>query len=186
MLLQALAINTIGIPKERWYPNVATAGFRVDDDVRKSMTITSPRLVLNNIDWGNFWTFGWNLVGGGDSSWDAALGLAAASTYALLAHLPDPFESSPVGWQLILGEVDGSVTAIDTAINETVARTISVQKSRVRDIFNHLRENGTRSYYEDAIGWNGFINITVPTLTTSCVPGLAMNESVAIGTMPVS
>jgi hypothetical protein len=98
VLLLALAVNTVGIPKERWYPDGATNGWTLTGDVRKSITVTSPRMVLNGVDWMNAWHSGWNLVGSGDSSWDAALALAAANTCAVLSGLPDTYTHSPAGW----------------------------------------------------------------------------------------
>jgi hypothetical protein len=50
VLLLALAVNTVGIPKERWYPDGATNGWTLTSDVRMSMTITSPRMMLHGVD----------------------------------------------------------------------------------------------------------------------------------------
>ncbi|RDL36460.1 uncharacterized protein BP5553_05812 [Venustampulla echinocandica] len=186
VLLLALAVNTVGIPKARWYPNGAGGGWRLTDDVRKSMTITSPCMMLNGLDWMNYWNTGQNLVGSGGSAWDAALALAAASTLPLLGGLPHLYTSSPNGWLPIPSEVDGLITGINTVINGSTVQSISVQKSRVRDIFTNLRANGPESYYKHSSGWSGLINITVPILTTSCVSGLAMNGSIPIGTIPVN
>lgn len=185
VLLLALAINTVGIPKERWYPDGVTNSWTLTGNARKSMTITSPRMIINGLDWMNYWDSGDNLVGSGDSSWDAAIALAAANTYTFLGGLPDAYTQSPAGWQSIPNEIEGSITGINTIINASTVQSISVQNSRVRDIFNDLRENGPESYYKYSSGWNGLINVTAPMLTTSCVSGLAMNSSTPIGTIPV-
>lgn len=186
VLLLALAINTVGISKERWYLDGGKGGWTLKGNAQMSMTITSPRMILNGIDWMNHWNPGFNLVGNGDSSWDAALGIAAASTYTLLSGLPDAYAQNRTGWQSIPHEVGGSITGINTKANGLTVVSISIQNSKVRDIFNGLRENGPESYYKYSSGWNGLINVTVPMLTTSCVPGLAMNSSTPIGTIPVS
>lgn len=178
VLLLALAINTLGIPKERWYPNPAG---REED-----LTISTPRMVLNGLDWMNYWGFGFDLVGSGDQSWAVAIGLVAASTFTLLQGLPTAYRTEPVGWIPLSSEKPGFITAINTLINGSTVQSISVQNSRVRDVFNYLQLNGTKEYYKVASGWNGFVNITAPMLTTTCVTGLPANLSVPIGTIPVS
>jgi hypothetical protein len=185
VLLLALAVNTVGIPKERWYPNGPDDGWQLTDKVRNSMTVTSPRMTLNGINWMNYWNAGWDLVGSGSSSWDAAIALSAASTYTLMGGLPDVYTSTPAGWRPIPNELNGLVTGINTVINESTVQSISVQNSRVQDIFTDLQANGSESYYKDSLGWNGFINITVPMLTTSCVSGLAINSSTPTGSISV-
>jgi hypothetical protein len=177
VLLLALAINTLGIPKERWYPSLT--GHEED------LTISTPCLVLNGIDWMNYWGSGFDLVGVGDQSWAVAIGLAAASTFTLLQGLPAAYRSEPIGWIPISSEEPGLVTAINTVINGSTVQSVSVQNSRVADVFNYLQLNGTKDYYQVASGWNGFVNITAPMLTTTCVTGLPTNLSVPIGTIPV-
>jgi hypothetical protein len=186
VLLSALAINTVAIPKQRWYPNGSTGGWRLTDAVRRSLTITTPRMTLHGLDWMNYWGVAWNLVGSGAPSWDAAWATTAASTYTLLTGLPDAYTSTPTGWLPIDNEVDGLVTGINTVINGTTVQTISVQNSRLRGVFNDLRENGPESFYRSSSGWEAYLNVTVPMLTTSCVPGLTMNESTSDGAIPVN
>lgn len=187
VLLLAPAINTIGIPKERWYPNIGQ-GWGMTEKAKRALTITAPRMTIYGFDWMNFWTQGWNMVGQGPDSYDAALAIAAASTYTLLSGLPNVYSSQSTGpgWMEIPNEIDDSITGINTVINESTVQTISVQNSRIQDIFNYLKMHGSESYYRDSSGWNGYINMTLPMLTTSCVSGLAMNSTTPIGTIPVS
>jgi hypothetical protein len=51
VLLQGLAINTIAIPKQRWYPNKPDAhnGWGLTDKARHEMTITYPRVNLQEL-----------------------------------------------------------------------------------------------------------------------------------------
>lgn len=109
-------------------------------------------------------------MGNGDSYLDTALGPVAASTYTVLRGLPDVYAQNWTGWQSIPHEVAGSITGINTIINGSTVKSISIQNSRPRDIFNNLRGNGPESYYKYSSSWNGLINITIPILTTSCVP----------------
>lgn len=134
----------------------------------------------------NCWGYGFDLVGSGDQPWAAAIGLAAASTFTLLQGLPAAYRNEPAGWIPMGSEEPGFVTAINTLINDSTVQSISVRNSRVQDVFNYLQLNGTKDYYKIASGWNGFVNITAPMLTTTCVAGLPANLSVPIGTIPVS
>lgn len=180
VLLLALAVNTLGIPKERWYPNL-TGGDQ------EGLTISAPRMVLNGLDWMNYWGSGFDLVGAGDQSWAVAIGLAAASTFSLLQGLPAAYRTGPdgPGWIPINSEQPGFITAINTMINGSTIQGVSVQNSRVQDVFSYLQLNGTKEYYKVASGWTGFVTMTAPILTTTCVPGLPANLSVPIGTIPV-
>jgi len=144
-------------------------------------------MTFNSIEWGNYWGAGFDLVGGGEASWEASYGLIASSTYTLLSGLPPLYRDPKPGWLPVGNEIEGSVTGINTNINkdDRMVETISVQNSLVQDIFNHLRENGTEEYYKVSFGWQGDINITVPHLTTICTAGLPVDLDVPIGTMPV-
>lgn len=186
VLLLQPAINTVGIPKARWYPNMDEGGWKITGHNKELLTVITPRMRLHGFDWGNYWTKGWNLVGEGPSSWDAALAIAAASTYTLLSGLPDAYTSQPAGWVEVANEIGGSTTAINTIVNGSTVQTISVQDSRVNDVYEELKANGPKSFYRDSVGWNAYINMTLPMLTTSCVPGLIMNSSTPVGTIPVS
>ncbi|KAI9685664.1 MAG: hypothetical protein M1822_004224 [Bathelium mastoideum] len=169
VLLTGVAINTIGIPKERWYTNPpGSGGFRVTKKVKKKLTVETPQMILNNIDWMNYWGVAWNLVGSGDPSWEAAVALAAASTYSALTYLPNTFNWEPGGWQS-LGDTDEGLTAFNTDTNGSFIESVSVQNSKIQDIFNELQV-GKHEFAQQAIGFTGLINITTPLLTTSFSP----------------
>ena len=70
VLLQGLAINTIGVPKERWYP-----------EERQPDTAAHPIARYQGLDWMNFWNQAFQTLGGGDNSWRVMDGYIASSTY---------------------------------------------------------------------------------------------------------
>ncbi|KAF4627001.1 hypothetical protein G7Y89_g11160 [Cudoniella acicularis] len=142
-------------------------------------------MMLNGMNWMNYWDFGWGLVGGGDPPRDVAIGLAAASTFNNLRGLPPLYTQDPAGWYTLGIEESGYITSINTIVNGSSCQTTSVQTSQVTDIFNDLQANGPQQFYKNSQGWNGFINLTVPILTTTCVAGLPNNSSVPVGTLPV-
>lgn len=141
-------------------------------------------MILNGLDWMNYWNYGFNLVGGGAESWDAATAIAAASTYMLLAGLPSAYDNGPPGWWPINNEIEGSITGINTLVNVSTVQSISVQNSKLQDIFNELVATKGK-FYSDATGWNGLVHLTVPMLTTSCVEGTGLNGTIPDETMPV-
>lgn len=70
VLLQGLAINTIGVPKERWYP-----------EEWQPDTAAHPIARYQGLDWMNFWDQAFQTVGGGGNSWRVMDGYIASSTY---------------------------------------------------------------------------------------------------------
>lgn len=68
VLLQGLAINTIGVPKERWSPELP------------NISVSHPLVHLQSVEWGHFWDDAWGTVGGGDKSWLVAESYIASST----------------------------------------------------------------------------------------------------------
>lgn len=126
VILLAPAINTIGIPKERWFPNGSEGGWDMSDSVRRQLTITTPRMTFLGLDWMNYWNSAWNLVGSGPESWDAALAIAAASTYSLLAGLPNAYTNQAPGWWPVDNEIDGYITGINTFVKGSTVQNLSV------------------------------------------------------------
>lgn len=159
-LLLGAGMNTIAIPKGRWYPNLWPKTNAND----ALMTLRTPQLKLQNVDWMNYGDLGWDTVGGGPR--EAAIALASASTFSALSSLGYLYQQQPSGW---LGRDDGfdSGTVINTRINGSTAWSISVQGSLVMDTFHNCQKTGP-SYARMSCGMIGALNLTLPMLTTSC------------------
>lgn len=169
VILLALAINTVGIPKERWYPNLTDSGFQVTDSVRRLLTITTPVMQLHGLDWDDSWNQAWSMVGPGPASWDAAEALVTTSTYTTLGGIADPYRVQNPGWNHVTNATDGGfTTGINTFIGKGTVQSISVQHFRVREVFDYFRANGSHAFQRDSTGWIAQLNITVPMLTTTC------------------
>lgn len=177
VLLLGLAVNTIGIPKERWWPPGNSGGYALTDEMRKSMTVTMPREELLEVDWNNYWNDAWAMIGSGSASWDAAAALVAASTYTFLSGIHEPYEESDPDWYNVGSETSGYVTGVNTNINGSTVQTVSVQNSAVQDAFDYFKANGTYNYQRYAIGWDALLTMTVPMLTTTCTSGLVYNST---------
>ncbi|KAL2066461.1 hypothetical protein VTL71DRAFT_2532 [Oculimacula yallundae] len=191
VLLLALSINTLGVPKRRWFPDFPDEGNvyigKDWDSARQSLTVTTPRMEFHGMDWSNLWNHGFASVGGGTASWDVAIGLAAASTYTALTGLPRAFHNTSVGWQPVnngvlesISGINDTVTGINTDVRRS-AQTVSIQNAMLWNIFQGLRSDGTEDYYRKSYGWHGRFTITVPTLNTVCRSVLAMEAEISTG-----
>lgn len=171
VLFLALAINTVGIPKQRWHPNNGgSSGYQVTDALRRLLTITTPRMQLHSLDWGDTWGEAWGMVGSGPPSWDAAAAFAATNTYTILGGIANPYRESRLGWKRISKETGDFTTAVNTIIGDGTVHTISIQHCRMRETFEYLRANSSQAFQRDSTGWMGSLKVTSPMLTTICYP----------------
>ena len=170
-LLLGAGMNTVGIPKARWYPNLWPKTMAND----ALMTIRTPQMKLQNVDWMNYWDLGWGMVGGGPHSWEAAIALASASIFSTLSCLGDLYQQQPSSW---FGQADGSVsgTIIDTRINGSTVHSVSTQGSFIMEIFHKFQNTGP-SYARMSSGMIGDLNLTLPMLTTSFQSNLKTSVS---------
>ncbi len=167
-LLQAAAMNTVGLPKARWYPDLWPKS-KANDAL---MTLKTPRMNLTSIDWTDYQYTGLNNVRSGHPG--STVALASASTYVML-NLLDNIYSKPPGW-LYANEKSAYATAIYTNTSDSKVQSISIQGSAVIDIYNHMKETGPM-YAKLSAGMIGTINLTAPMLTTRCDPGPLANLS---------
>ena len=162
-LLMGAAINTVGLPKARWYPDL----FPHSDANQALMKINTPRMSLASIDWMNYWNLGWETVGGGPQSWTAAIAIASASTYSVLNAL-DGLYGDETGWSGFNEQLDATgCTAINTRILGPMVESISIQGSFIVDMYDNLQKDGPE-YAKGASGMMGTVNLTLPRLTTTC------------------
>lgn len=171
VILLALAINTVGVPKERWYPDSGGPGtFRLTDARKRLLTITTPRMQLYSLDWSGLSNGAQNMVGSGPSSSDAAAAFAATNTYTLMGGIANSYREAKPGWKRISKETDSFTTGVNTFIGDGTVQTVSVQHSRAREIFEYLRANGSHEFQRDSMGWMGSLKLTIPMLSTTCYP----------------
>lgn len=172
VLLQGLAINTVAIPKLRWYPNMPDDhnGWSLDAEARKQLTITYPKAYLEELTWSNIDRLAINNVGVvGSFEWSAAL--SASRSLDGIADITSTFSRWWTGWQPVLNRnVSGSRvwTGLNTTFDEGhVLETLSVSATQVWDVFQWLRDDhhplGTNS-----TGWTGNLSLVVPVLNSKC------------------
>jgi hypothetical protein len=166
VLLQGVAINTIGMPKERW-----------NSEGRQPY----PFLVFHGIDF-TYWWAGFEIVHGGPASWDAGRAYSAASAFTSLRGLSEAFSRPDHGWQQVGGQAsDRNLVALDTRLVHNTVQGIAIQNGNVQDIFQWFHSNGSRPA-RNAIGWHADVSLVVPSIEVSC---LSVNRRVDGGTVNV-
>jgi hypothetical protein len=162
VLLQGLAINTIGVPKERWYPEL----WRPDAAVH-------PIAKYQGLDWMNFWNQAFQTVGGGDKSWRAMDGYIASSTHLAFQGFTGRMNETAgdpkaYGWRLFTPNSDlNDFAALDTRHNESTSVGIAFHNRHVADTFKWFQDNGTLNSRR-AIGVQGDLKMAVPSTLVSC------------------
>jgi hypothetical protein len=170
VLLQGLAINTIGVPKERWYP-----------EEWKPDTASHPIAKYNGLDWMNFWDQAFQTVGGGGNSWRAMDGYIASSAHLAFQGFASRMnetaaDSKNYGWRPFTPQSDLSdFTALDTRHNKSTSAGIAFHNGHVADTFKWFQENGT-SNSRRAVGVQGDLKLAVPSTLVSCRASLDRSD----------
>ena len=177
-LLLGAAINTIGLPKGRWYPDLWPASKHTEDLLR----LEQPRQQIEAIDWTNYWNLGWGTVGSGPQSWTAAIALASASTYTVLSRFGEFYFGNP-GWSGIGEYHDSLATGINRNVSEQPFQSVSLQGNYIVDLYNSQKKKGSAgAKYRE--GMVGTANLTLPLLMTNC--SLESNKDLGTGQINVS
>lgn len=174
VLLQGLAVNTIAVPKARWYSNYDPT-WKITARSRDVMTVVHPKTTLQAIDW-------YNLLGVGQANvgtesfppWDWALGLSASLSFTGLTHVVSTLSRPEKNWQhvyrwLLDGDARKRWTAINTAFDyhNLTVETISADDEQVMELFDWLRRMSHKPT-SSSTGWTGNLTIVLPALNTFC------------------
>lgn len=172
VLLQGLAINTIAIPKIRWYPNLPTPqnGFKWTSGLHDQLTVRYPKVFLEAIDWSMHMKAGYDNIGvDGASEW--ALVLSASRSLDGLSDIVPVCSVKEKGWHLVhardLGGTDRH-TGLNTNFDATKpVESLSIIDKQVWQAFDWLRKRG-HYFATGSIGWTGNLTLVVPVLNTVC------------------
>lgn len=178
VLLQGLAINTIALPKERWYPDPDFFGSKgMPAQARKAMTLEHPRMPLHAIDWNNLLEVGNSSTGTEDHlSLNWAFALSASLAFSGLRNATSTVSLPQKAWQHVYEwQLDDNIgrqwcglhTAFDTS--RRLVETISLDSNQVMDLFTWLRKVG-HDPTSTSIGWSGSLTLVQPVLNTLCNP----------------
>lgn len=160
------------MPKSRWYPNkpLKENGFSMNDGIRKEMTITYPKVLLQEVNWGMHLSTGYDNIGfDGAPEW--ALALSASRSLDGLSDLVPRCGIKEKGWHLVHARDLGGInrwTGLDTTFDtKKPVESISVVDKQVWQVFDWLRATGHGSA-NGSTGWTGNLTLSVPVLNTIC------------------
>ncbi|KAF7670898.1 hypothetical protein GT037_011026 [Alternaria burnsii] len=190
VMLQGLAINTVAIPKKRWYPNLQAKWGTTPGD-RKIMHIEYPKVLLQGVDWGNMVGVGQSNIGGeGYPLWDWALGMSASLTFVGLTHMVSTVRESQKGWRHIYDyRLDGDPWKRWTALNTDFGRsngvveTVSADDGQITNIYDWLKKTRHQPT-SSSIGWTGNLTLMLPVLNTVCTPIVSSSSEGSIDVQP--
>ncbi|KXS97507.1 hypothetical protein AC578_4615 [Pseudocercospora eumusae] len=175
VLLQGLAMNTLGYPKERWLTDPGPVQHPI------------PLFTGRGMDWSNFADQAHDLVGAGIISHSIANASIASQVLLAFDHFREHMLAEPTGWRL-LDYVSDSMpqTAIDTRFEGPTSRGLAMQNQVVVDIFRYLHANGTANA-RAAKGWNGDLTLEVPSASASCDENnnTTVSGSLTVDTIPL-
>jgi hypothetical protein len=190
VMLQGLAINTVAIPKKRWYPNLQQKWGTTADD-RRTMRIEYPKVLLQGIDWGNLLGVGQSNIGGpGYPPWDWALGMSASLAFIGLTHVVSTVKEAQKGWRHAYDyRLDGdpwkrwSALNTDFANSNGMIETASADDGQVQSVYDWLKETNHQPT-SSSIGWTGDLTLVLPVLNTMCTPTDSSNPKGSIIVQP--
>jgi hypothetical protein len=192
VMLQGLAINTVAVPKKRWYPNKPFVDgwgpMRPQD--KTVMTVEHPKILLHGVDWYNLLGTGQASVGAeGYPPWDWGLGLSASLAMIGLTHLVYTVSLPQKNWQHVYRmALDKDTltrwTALRTSFEfpDRAVETFSADDEQITGVFNWLRDTHHQPT-ASSVGWTGNLTLVVPALNTICT---AFNSSAAEGSINIT
>ncbi|PWY93987.1 hypothetical protein BO94DRAFT_582400 [Aspergillus sclerotioniger CBS 115572] len=176
ILLLGAAMNTIAIPKSRWWPDTRFEAPQPPDDRFYFVNQTSRVASVSRMPlWGQAWEM---IREGGTASWEMAHTLAAYRSLNALSKLYDTFNNE-AGWQSI-GDNDAPTFS---AIEVTNASTPSIRSMAMHGdlaiaMYNQQKAQNSHSWARDSTGWYARLFMPGILLDTSCIPN---NDTLATG-----
>lgn len=195
VLFLGVGINTVGMPKERWYPDPLDQGYWISKSRhRDALTVHTPLITLTSANWSNVQDEALSAIGGDKvtnpyAANEFAYGVCAGSAFQPLYALPGVFGNSVSDWYNTFYDDNQNILtgAYSDATNGS-AYTVSLQKDRITSFYEERRANGT-SYAQQSVGFTGTLNMTMPMLNTTCVyrnSSADMEENALNATLPSS
>lgn len=193
VILLGVAINTIVIPKDRWYPDPDyNAKIAETDSVQNIRTVQHPKMFLRNIDWDNYVAVGQNNTGSRDDAtqyWLDAL-LASLAIQGLSRLVPTVAHERNAWQHVYTWRYDESPptdlrlrwVVLNTAFKTTQpVETFSMDDDQPPEIYNWLKGN-RHSPTTKSMTWTGNLTLIVPAMNTFCmtVEDVRAAESISI------
>lgn len=161
VVLLGVAINTLGFPKARYYPDSRSGSTLAD------FSVSLPSHQLAGMDWFTYKGNADAVIGSNnDASWHIADASIASLVLGALAWLPTSYAPAPYGWRAF-GNDNDNLPALDTTFRGEKCMGFAVQSSKVQEIFDWAHANGTRDARK-AVGWTGNLTMALPSVAVNC------------------
>ncbi|KAI9765590.1 MAG: hypothetical protein M1840_007279 [Geoglossum simile] len=164
VFLLGASINTIALPKARWYPDI-----RSYPRNQESLTLRTPQAHLQALGWDNWQIKSQEMIGvGSNSSLDVAHSMVGMVAFTAVANLFPTIKENLTGFRSLVGMTDRqNLTSLK--IDGGAVYTMSVKGDAIDKIYQHERNNGP-AYARRSIGFTGSMNLTLPVGRTICEP----------------
>ena len=174
VLLQGLAINTMGIPKERWIPDN-------DTEIVQQTRHPIPSFEGVGVDWYNYHAVGVGMLGDHYASWSVADALIAGSSLTNLQRFNGQMSFHPYGWHDLSVDSTDRAFALDTRYTGSSSRGIAAQVKPALAINQYLALHGL-GHANRSNAFTGPLNLDLPSTLVSCE---SFSGIAALGTMVV-
>ena len=162
VLLQGVAFNTLGYPKERWLP-----------DHGASVTHPVSHFEGQGLDWTQYFWNALGFAGGGPPASNIADALIAGEVLSGLPAFRTAMLATPLGWQSVERQ-NGNFPVLDTRYTAGSGQGLALQQQHIVDVFLYLKSNGSFDA-RAAKGWSGMLTMEVPSVTADCGPYQKIN-----------
>ncbi|RAH78981.1 hypothetical protein BO86DRAFT_402323 [Aspergillus japonicus CBS 114.51] len=165
LFLLGAAMNTIAIPKSRWWPDTR---YVVPDPPDDRFYFTNQTSQIASVSRMSLWGKAWDMVRiGGPVSWEMAHSLAAYHSLQALGLLYDTFNNAP-GWRS-LGDNDvPAFSAVRIPESSAVIQSMAVHGDLAIQMYEAQKAHSKHSWARYSTGWNALLLIPGVLLTTSC------------------
>ncbi|OJK01271.1 hypothetical protein ASPACDRAFT_41535 [Aspergillus aculeatus ATCC 16872] len=165
LFLLGAAMNTIAIPKSRWWPDTR---YVVPDPPDDRFYFTNQTSQIASVSRMSLWGKAWDMVRiGGPVSWEMAHSLAAYHSLQALGLLYNTFNNAP-GWRS-LGDNDvPAFSAIRIPESSAVIQSMAVHGDLAIQMYEAQKAHSKHSWARYSTGWNALLLIPGVLLTTSC------------------
>ncbi|CAI6339452.1 unnamed protein product [Periconia digitata] len=177
VMLLGAGLNTIAWPKRRWYPDLTI--IKLTEKASPDFSIHAPLMTLDRVDWGNDMHTGVALVGGtpqtdedgvplltSGAADEIAGAIAASGALMSLTGLSSVYYRESPDWGSVW-DAPAYMTGIQTQINGSTVRSISLQSKHIKTLFESQKTSGN-PLARTARGFHGVVRMTAPVLATTC------------------
>ncbi|OJJ42244.1 hypothetical protein ASPZODRAFT_147621 [Penicilliopsis zonata CBS 506.65] len=168
LLLLGASMNTIAIPKSRWWPDTRFITPHPPDDRFYFYNQTSRVSFASRM---SEWQLAWEMIReGGDPSWEISHTMAASHCLSAFGNLYNSFNQEP-GWQS-LGDNEVAAFSAFNVPNGSTGRSLqsmAIQGDQASAMYQNQKKHGKHSWQRDSTGWFASLKLLGILLETDCI-----------------